>query len=419
MAERIRVGAGAETQLTMTLAAAAVETRTPVVARDEARSLHVLTLTPFYPHAADDADGCFVAEPLPWLQKSGVHHTVMAVQPFYRRKRMPSTSAQAAKHVSYKAWPGGVGLASAGTFLFREIRSRVERIHQDRRIDLIHAHGPLPCGDAARWLGTALQLPFVVSVHGLDAMSSRQVNGSVGRRRWEKSREVYASAERVICVSRHVRECLRREVGETVSASVVFNGVDPSLFAPESRGNSACPVILSIGNLIPIKGHETLLRAVAEVSRKRPDVACHIIGYGPQKASLAKLAGELRIADRVQFLGRQGRSAVARALQACTIFALPSTFEALGCVYLEAMACGKPAIGCRHQGIEEIIEDGLNGVLIEPDDAAALACQLERLLDDPALRRRMGDAARQTVLDHLTLQHQAGRLEEIYRECVA
>jgi glycosyltransferase involved in cell wall biosynthesis len=403
----------------MTMATSAVETRAPEIAIAAARALHVLTLTPFYPHAADDAEGCFVAEPLPLLESAGVHHTVTAVQPFYRGKRTTPSGAQAANHISYKAWPGGLGLSSAGRFLFHEICSRVERIHQNRKIDLIHAHGPLPCGDAARELGNVLQVPFVVSVHGLDVMSSRQVGGTAGRWCREKSSKVYASADRVICVSHHVRECLQREMGENIRASVVFNGVDPVRFTPQTDDNSASPIIVSVGNLIPIKGHETLLRAFAEVSRKRPEVRCHIIGQGPLKASLEKLAAELGISYQVRFLGRQSRSAVARALQECTIFALPSTFEALGCVYLEAMACGKPAIGCRHQGIEEIIEDGFNGVLIESDDVSSLACQLQRFLDDPELRRRVGDAARTTVLKNLTLQHQAVRLAEIYRECVA
>jgi glycosyltransferase involved in cell wall biosynthesis len=90
----------------------------------------------------------------------------------------------------------------------------------------------------------------------------------------------------------------------------------------------------------------------------------------------------------------------------------------LGCVYLEAMACAKPVIGCAGQGIDEIIRDGHNGMLIPPSDEIALADRLLALLQDVALRQRLGSVARQTVLQSHTLHHQAGRLAEIYRECV-
>ncbi len=105
-------------------------------------------------------------------------------------------------------------------------------------------------------------------------------------------------------------------------------------------------------------------------------------------------------------------------MQGGVVLALPSRYEGLGCVYLEAMACGRPAIGCLGQGIDEIIEDGSNGLLVPPGNAAALADALKALLRDPELRRRIGTVAQNTIRRRYTLDHQAQQLAALYLECV-
>jgi len=104
-------------------------------------------------------------------------------------------------------------------------------------------------------------------------------------------------------------------------------------------------------------------------------------------------------------------------MQRCALFALPSSYEGLGCVYLEAMACGKPAIGCSGQGIEEIIEHEINGVLVSPGSETELSDALTMLLSSQPLRQRMGNAGYETVRSRHTIAHQAVQLTEIYREC--
>jgi glycosyltransferase involved in cell wall biosynthesis len=127
----------------------------------------------------------------------------------------------------------------------------------------------------------------------------------------------------------------------------------------------------------------------------------------------------LQIADRVQFLGRQSRLVVAQAMRRCAVFALPSRYEGLGCVYLEAMASGKPAIACRGQGIEEIIQHGNNGWLVEQGNLRELTEVLSQLLRDSGLRARIGAEARAAILARFTLAHQAQATAELYRSCLA
>jgi hypothetical protein len=195
--------------------------------------------------------------------------------------------------------------------------------------------------------------------------------------------------------------------------------VDPELFSPASEPPSVEPLVLSVGNLIPVKGHDLLIRAVASLAPEFPALTLEIIGDGPERSQLQMLAQQLHVADRVRLLRRQSRHQVAAAMRRCTVFALPSRYEGLGCVYLEAMSAGKPAIGCRGQGIAEIIRHGFNGFLVGPDNEKELTLALGMLLRDAALRRRLGDAARNTILDRLTLAQQAESLARIYRESVA
>ena len=383
----------------------------------ENRPIHVLTLTPFYPSEHDDAAGCFVAEPLDSLAKVGVVNTVFAVQPAYRRRLRARESGWRAEWLRYLSLPGGLGLPIAGAFQFARIVGRARELQKSHPIDLIHAHAPLPCGHAALLLSMELGVPYVVSVHGLDAFSTKQVSGRVGEWCRRISQRVYRSSRGVICISERVREQVLEGAGDNCRTSVVYNGVDPKLFSPGSEPSDGRPIILSVGNLIPIKGHDLLIRAAASLAEEFPTLTLEIIGDGPEGGRLRALAQQLPIGDRVRFLGRQSRQQVASAMRRCTLFALPSRYEGLGCVYLEAMASGKPVIGCRGQGIEEVVERGTNGWLVGTDDVEELRGALSTLLSNVALRKFVSGNARQTILDEFTLSRQADHLRRIYQEC--
>ncbi len=390
----------------------------PVVADNHPNhTLHVLTLTPFYPTGQDDAQGCFVAEPLPAAEQQGITNTVLAAQPFYRARSRSNTAVVSARWTRFPALPGGFGLPSSGAFLFGSILRKVREIHRVNPVHVIHAHSALPCGHAAVLLSRELNIPFVVTVHGMDAFSTNQVSGYAGN--WCKriSQLVYRAAKSVICVSEKVRDEVLKGVSAPVNTTVIYNGVDPQIFTP-AKDAPASGVILSVGNLIPTKGHALLLRAFAAVHKQFPAFSCKIVGDGPELSRLRALAAELNIGEKVDFCGRQSRSHVADAMRRCTLFVLPSRYEGLGCVYLEAMSTEKPVIACRGQGIEEIIQHRGNGWLVGPENLQELTDALTVLLKDMQLRQQLGDAARQTILQGFTLAHQAQQLVRLYRECL-
>jgi glycosyltransferase involved in cell wall biosynthesis len=378
--------------------------------------LHVLTLTPFYPSHGDEVSGCFVAETLRQLKACGVASSVIAVDSVYHARRRPNQESPA-EWIRYPQLPGNFGLSSAGRFLSLSLLNRMLQLHRRSPVSVIHAHAALPCGQAAAFLSRRLGVPFVVTIHGLDVFNRCFQTGIAAGWRRKASLKVYESARKVICISDKVQRLLTDETGAGVATEVVYNGTDPSLFSPGPAPAQA-PNILVVGNLLAGKGHELVLKAFVRVKDQHPGLQIRMIGDGADRNRFAQLARDLGIGDQVHFLGRRSRSEVAEAMRNCTVFVLPSRYEGLGCVYLEAMASGKPVIACRGQGIDEIIHHGSNGWLIPVDGLEELVQGLQDLLANAELRARIGQAARQTILDRLTLAHQAQSLLKIYEQAV-
>jgi len=383
--------------------------------------LHVLTLTPFFPFAANPVYGTYVSDPITQFAKFGLRSTVIGVSPLHHKRRQPMPSAPV-QWMRYPTFPGNAGLTTAGFFLYRRLVRFAQSLHQRDTVDVIHAHATLPCGHAAYLLAEKLNVPFVITVHGLDVFNACFESGTrAAGRRARLSTEVYRRAASVICISHGIGRLLTSGMPDRVAGCVIYNGTDPEIFFPEEatlpegpRAN-ATPTILIVGNLLHRKGHEIVFKAIAEIAPEFPDVQCSVIGEGPDLGRFVGLARSLRIADRVSFLGRRDRKSVAMAMRECTVFALPSSFEGLGCVYLEAMASGKPVIACEGQGIAEIIEHRQNGWLIPVDAVAAMVDALRQLLGSAGLRAQLGENARRTILSGLTLSDQARQLADLYR----
>ena len=147
---------------------------------DAPSALHVLTLTPFFPSAENEVSGCFIAESLDQLKTLGVDSTVIAVTPLDYARKNPSPSA-VAEWVTYPQLPGNLGLSSAGKLLYARLAGKRRTLHRAKPIDVIHAHTALPCGHAAELLSKDLNVPFVVSLHGLDVFNTCFLDGIPAR----------------------------------------------------------------------------------------------------------------------------------------------------------------------------------------------------------------------------------------------
>src|SRR5258707_7821358 len=242
-------------------------------------TLHVLTLTPFFPSDQNEVSGCFIAEPLAQLKRLGVDSSVIAATPIHHAKKEPSSLAPA-EWVRYPQIPGNLGLSSAGKLLYACLLGRVRKLHGVKRIDVIHAHAALPCGHAAALLSRRLNIPFVVTLHGLDVFNTCSAGGIPAAWRRKVSLDVYRAARTVICISGKMQEILK--AGTPACSAIVYNGANPILFSPspDERG-TLDPEILIVGTLLRSKGHELLLRALGNLRHSFPRLRCRIIGEGP------------------------------------------------------------------------------------------------------------------------------------------
>jgi hypothetical protein len=123
--------------------------------------------------------------------------------------------------------------------------------------------------------------------------------------------------------------------------------------------------------------------------------------------------------DRVRFHGAVSDDALRRFYASCDVFVAPSLFESFGLIYLEAMQYGKAVVGCRTGGVPEVVEDGVDGMLVAPDDPEGLHTTLSRLMHDPVLRRRLGEAGARRVGERANHRAMAARMEGVYRETIA
>ena len=176
--------------------------------------------------------------------------------------------------------------------------------------------------------------------------------------------------------------------------------------------------MLSFGNLNANGGHDLLIRPLAAVVKEFPSVSLEIIGDGPERSRLEALVANLGLAKVVAFFGRQPRRQIVDATKRCTIFVLPSWQQGLEYAFLWAMSCGKAVIGCRAQGMAEVIQQGTNGLLVGFGNEKELILTIGMLLREPQRRRNLGAAARHSVLDRLTVEQQAESLMRIYKDSV-
>jgi glycosyltransferase involved in cell wall biosynthesis len=251
----------------------------------------------------------------------------------------------------------------------------------------------------ARVVGRLSGVPIIVT--------SERTMGMESRARYVVNRLTAPLADRVTAVSPAVRDFVVQHVGIPASKVLVIpNGVDVARFTdvrPVARAAwglpSAGPLIGAVMRLEPVKGGETLVRAMAAL--RMAGAHAVVVGDGPQREAWESLADALGVGERTHFVGYQAN--VPAWLAACDVFVLPSDWEGMPNAALEAMAAGRPAVATAVGGTPDVVLDGVTGLLVPPRDPAALAQAIQSLLDDPVRARAMGVAGRQRVEQYFSL----------------
>lgn len=292
---------------------------------------------------------------------------------------------------------------------------RLVRLLREQGIEIVNIHYPLDSFvyfALCRWL---VPIQLVVSVHGTDVLSP----SAPPRRHSRALRVLLGGARRIVAPSRAFLEqflgAFPRLRGR---GTFIHNGLN--LAEVQGVANDAvhgdAPFVLCIASHDAWKGLDVLIRAVALLEEWRTPVRMVLVGDGPLRAQLERLAADLCVAHCVQFLGTQRRSEVVRLLHACSAFVLPSRSEPFGVVVIEALACEKPVVASAVGGIPEIIEHGRTGLLVAPDDAAALARALGGTLADPERGRALAWAGRADVEQRFPREVMSEAYERLYAE---
>ncbi len=204
---------------------------------------------------------------------------------------------------------------------------------------------------------------------------------------------------------------------------LVRNGVDPERFRPQPHAAGTPPLVLAVGRLVQTKGFHLLLEACARLRQAGRDCRCLIVGEGPEAEPLQSLIVDLGLEDRVELPGRLQPEELLPLFRTADLLAMPSCVrqhdqDGIPTVLIEALAMEIPVVATRVSGIPELVRDGDTGLLVDPDDPAALAAALARLLADPSFGRRLAAAGRQLVVAEFNSHHSAARLLELFGQVI-
>jgi glycosyltransferase involved in cell wall biosynthesis len=289
--------------------------------------------------------------------------------------------------------------------------ARLARAARPFAPDVLHTH--LVHADVYGALATlSLRSTLVSTKHNDDPFRAgpfRHVERTFARR-----------VDRVIAITHALSRFVVERVGiPAQKVDVVHYGLDglPRTMADTVDVDDDAEVVLAVGRLVPQKGHDVAVRALPALLRERPRAVLVVLGEGPERARLEALAASLGVAGALRLPGNVPD--VCNWLARAQLLVHPSRWEGFGLVSLEAMLAARPVVATRASSAPEIVADGETGVLVPPEDAAALAGAVARILADGELARRLGEAGLRRAHEEFSVARMAERTIEVYRRAAA
>jgi glycosyltransferase involved in cell wall biosynthesis len=310
-------------------------------------------------------------------------------------------------------------LAARAVTLFIRSAWIADRIEHAGGCRLVHGHFALAQTEVAMGAAGLLGCPFSFTAHARDIYATPSA----------LEEKVRAATLVVSCTASNVGylRALCPDAADRIHLAYlgVYEGVPedstgPPAVASSGRPPAPGPLILAAGRLVPKKGFDTLVDACAQLKDRGVRFQCRLHGDGPDRDRLQRQMDQTGVGDRMTLAGWTAPTDLASEMNRATVFAVPSRVspqgdrDGLPNVVLEAMARGVPVVATSVSGIPEAIADGESGLLVEPDNPTRLADALQRLLEDPAARVRLGQAALERVRRDFTIDAASGRLAALF-----
>jgi glycosyltransferase involved in cell wall biosynthesis len=319
-------------------------------------------------------------------------------------------------HPRYLSFPKAYFLASSGIHMHYSIKKLVEKLWHVFPFDLIHAHMVLPDGYAGMLLSMDYNKPLIVTIRGMDI----DYNAKNNLRCFKSMIRVFNKASQIISPSIQLSNKLKYNFN--IIPININNGIDPKeIYCGKSKLYQKyrnCRILLSVSRLLKSKGIDYNLYAIKKLITKFKRIVYLIVGDGSQCKYLKNLVRDLDLIKNVEFIGHLSHEKVMEYMSICEIFSMPSWQETFGLVYAEAMAHGKPIVGCEGQGVDGIVKNGETGMLAKPKDVDSLVEALNYLLSNPNKAKSMGERARKLVLENYTWEKNAEKTINIYKEAI-
>ncbi len=382
--------------------------------------MRALVFSSLYPNEVAPQFGLFVARRAESLAARGVDVRVVAPVPWFPRHvplrrwaryaRVPKREERAGLVVTHPRYPHlpGPGMYVQAWSLYRAVLAHVRALRREFTFDFLDAHYAYPDGVAATHIAHALGIPCVITARGSDInllprfrLVRRQVVEALG------------DARALVAVSGALGEKMLHLGAAPDKLHVVPNGIDRDRFsygdAEAARHRLGVAhgekLLLSVGNLNELKGHATMIEAVARLREADIDVRLRIFGEGEERENLERRVAQLGVGDRVVLHGSVANEELAPWYRAATLFVLASSREGWPNVLNEALACGLPVVSTSVGGVPEIVTPGTNGILVAERSAASLAGAIRQALlrdwDRAALAREASRRDWSAVADQL------------------
>lgn len=299
-------------------------------------------------------------------------------------------------------WKARIGMVMRGA-LFASI------LEKEKRVRMFHVAGTGHELIAGHTAGALTAIPYGFTLHAPTALYSKSPLLGIHAR----------DAHWIASISKDAKERLIGIAGEVirVSVAIVHCGIGIRDYPPVE--NRAGNKIIGVGSLIDRKGHDTLIEALAVLLKRGIDASLVIAGAGPEKGRLEALAEKHGIGKNVALLGGKRPAEISQLLRASAVFCQPCRVDSAGnrdgvpVAIMEAMATGLPCVSTNLSGIPELIEDGISGILVAPDNPEQLADALQKILENKPLADSLGAEARKKIEREFTLEGQGAKLVEL------
>lgn len=393
--------------------------------------MHIGVLTHNYPRFPGDFSGVFVEALCEELARQQQRVTVWA--PYDQAYRRTLNEAVRLRLYRY-AWPASLhrlgymrsmrsdlalrleAYALSPALFVRGIQAVMADARRDRP-DVLHAHWLLPNGFIAAVVSRRLGIPLAISIPGSDAQVAR--SNPLFR---AMARFALRQAKLLTANSADLRDAVAPLGADLSRFDMIIYGVDPTALRPDTTNVAAlrqqlhiapdAVVALCVGRMVPKKGFDVLIRALADPILQELPIIGVMVGEGDDKAAWQALAAELGVGERLRWVGNVPKTEIGVHYNLADFLVMPSVSrpaDGLNVCVLDAMSCGKPVIGTPVAGNPLAIVDGVTGVIAPEQNPAALAAALALLTTNPALRQQMGAAARKRIEDELGWPHLAQR----------